>query len=460
MPETEKFWIESYGRVALGGEPVAFENYSSVLDKYFQVSAFQPVYRQFACIFREITDRVKAEQERRKLETQLRQAQKLEAIGTLAGGIAHDFNNILAAILGYAEIAREDSQPDSSLIGDIDQIIVAGNRARALVQQILAFSRQAEIEQIPLRLSIIAREAIKLLRSSLPSTIRIIADIDHETGLVLADPTQVHQVLMNLCTNAYHAMEKQGGVLRISLRQRALAMAEIEDNSEALPGEYVQLTVTDTGPGIPPEIRDRIFDPYFTTKEQGKGTGLGLAIVRGIVIGCGGFITCRSTVGEGSEFCASLPAIKREEKPGAARQADAEEETGSETILFVDDEEMLVSMGVTMLQRMGYRVTGCSDSRAALELFRQTPRDFDLVITDQTMPYLTGIDLAAAILEIRPEMPIILCTGYSNLVSEEKAMAAGIKGFAIKPLTRKDVATMIRMVLKQESDTSWTEPVN
>ncbi len=455
LPETERYWVETYGRVALTGEPITFENYHALLGKHFMVSAFQPSFRRFACIFRDITERIEAEQERQKLEAQLRQAQKLEAVGTLAGGIAHDFNNILTAILGYAELAREDSLPGSLVVRDVDQILVAGKRARDLVKQILAFSRQSEIELIPLQPSIIVKEAMKLLRSSFPSTIRIVEDIDGSAGLVLADPTQIHQVLVNLCTNAYHAMEKQGGVLTITLQRRTLNHAELHGNPKALPGEYIQLAVRDTGPGISPEIHERIFDPYFTTKEHGKGTGLGLAIVRGIVMSCGGVITCRSTLGEGSEFCVSLPAHDREEKaPASQATHEATVGRGEEHILFVDDEEILVMMGRKMLQRMGYKVTGLTDSRAALELFRQHPGHFDLMITDQTMPEMTGIELARAILQIRPKMPIILCTGYSNIVSEESALATGISAFAFKPLVKQEIASLIRTVLEAPSGTS------
>lgn len=449
MPKTENYWVEKYGRVALTGEPANFENYSSVLGKYFQVTAFQPALRQFACIFSDITEQVKAEQEREKLETQLRQAQKLEAIGTLAGGIAHDFNNILTAILGYAEIAREECQPGSPIAKDVEEVITAGKRARDLVKQILAFSRQATIERIPLQPSLIVREAIKLLRSSFPTTIRIIEDIDGNAGQIFADPTQVHQVLMNLCTNAYHAMEESGGVMTISLQKRSSTTAELQGCPEALPGEYVHLSVRDTGPGIPPDIRERIFDPYFTTKEQGKGTGLGLAIVRGIVISCGGFVTCRSTLGEGSEFCACFPAHGQNDNPIFSPDTrDAGAEGGNERILFVDDEEVLVEMGRTMLERMGYKVTGITDSRAALDTFTRQPEQFDLVITDQTMPGMTGMELARAIFQIRPEMPVILCTGYSNLVTEESALANGIRAFALKPLIKKDLAHLIRNTLE------------
>ena len=453
MPQTEKHWIETYGRVALSGEPVSFENYSATLRKHFKVTAFRPVDRHFACIISDVTDRVVADQERQKLEGQLRQAQKLEAIGTLAGGIAHDFNNILGAILGYAEMAKEDCRPGSYAARDVEQILQAGNRARELVKQILAFSRQAEIEQIPLQPSTIIREAIKLLRSSFPSTIRIVEEVDKDAGLILADPTQIHQVLMNLCTNAFHAMEDRGGTLGISLRRRTMTAADLGEVPDAVPGEYVQLVVSDTGPGIPPEIRNRIFDPYFTTKEQGKGTGLGLAIVHGITKNCSGFVVCRSVLGEGCEFAVYLPVHHQQVVAPAAWNAfQATETRGGERILFVDDEEMLVVMGRSMLERYGYKVTDATGSREALAIFREGPDQFDLVITDQTMPEMTGMELAGHILNIRHDMPIILCTGYSNLVSEEKIRAAGIRALALKPLTKMELVNLIRKTLAKDEE--------
>ncbi len=417
------------------------------------MTAFRPVDRHFACIINDVTDRVVADQERQKLEGQLRQAQKLEAIGTLAGGIAHDFNNILGAILGYAEMAKEDCQPGSYAARDVEQILQAGNRARELVKQILAFSRQAEIEQIPLQPSTIIREAIKLLRSSFPSTIRIVEEVDKDAGLILADPTQIHQVLMNLCTNAFHAMEDRGGTLGVVLGRKTMTAADLSEVPDAVPGEYIQLVVSDTGPGIPPEIRDRIFDPYFTTKEQGKGTGLGLAIVHGIAKNFGGFVVCQSVLGEGSVFSVYLPVHLQPITAAADREESFEPDTnGGERILFVDDEEMLVMMGRSMLERFGYKVTAATGSREALAIFREGPEQFDLVITDQTMPEMTGMELAGHILKIRPDIPIILCTGYSNLVSEEKIRAAGLRALALKPLTKMELVNLIRKTIARDKE--------
>ena len=397
-------------------------------------------------VVRDITGRKQAEEERKNMQAQLQQAQKMEAIGILAGGIAHDFNNILGAILGYAEMAREDCSPESVTAGDLDEVILASNRAKDLVKQILAFSRQTEAQKIPLQPAAIVKESIKLLRSSIPTTIDIRQDIDSETGLILADPTQIHQIIMNLCTNAYHAMEETGGILFISLKNKVLTRQDLANLPHVQPGKFVELSIRDTGPGIPLEIREKIFDPYFTTKEIGKGTGMGLAIVHGIVKSYGGYITCHSQGGEGSVFHIVLPVIEgyadTEKKPVESIPV------GTEHILFIDDEKILAKMAQSMLERMGYAVTVRTSSLEALTTFRNRPDSFDLVITDQTMPGMTGIDLARRMLQIRPDLPIILCTGYSSQVSEEKARSFGIKGFAMKPLARKDIAALIRKVLK------------
>jgi len=394
---------------------------------------------------RDITEGKRAEVEKAKMQTQLQQAQKMEAIGTLAGGIAHDFNNILSAILGYAEMAQEDSPAGSILKRDIDQVVKASHRAKDLVKQILAFSRQTETELIPIQPAMIVREAAKMLRSSLPSTIDIQQNIDVNSGPILADPTQIHQIVMNLCTNAFHAMEETGGTLSISLEKKTLTEKDIVNQPGMHSGDFVQLSVGDTGPGIAPELWDKIFDPYFTTKEIGKGTGMGLSILHGIVKNYGGSVSFNSHPGEGTVFQVLLPVMAAE-----SVVEDKPEEIvrlGNERILFIDDEEILAEMGKSMLERLGYQVTVRSSSLEALTTFQDQPDMFDLVITDHTMPGMTGSDLARRILQIRPFMPIILCTGYSSLISEEKVRSLGIKGFAMKPLARKDIAAIIRKVL-------------
>lgn len=383
--------------------------------------------------------------ERKRLEDRLQQSQKMEAIGTLAGGIAHDFNNILAAILGYAEMAKDDSQPESTVAKDLDKVLEAGNRAKDLVQQILSFSRQNETENIPVQPASIVKEAIKLLRPSIPTTIKINQHITSITCSIFADPTQIHQILMNLCTNAFHAMEETGGKLDISLKEVTLSSEDLVREPNIEPGTFVQLSVCDSGPGITPDIKAKIFDPYFTTKEAGKGTGMGLAIVHGIVKSYGGFISLYSELGEGTAFHVFLPVIEKEVLPEV--EVVKQVPVGRDRILFIDDEDILAEMGKEMLERLGYHVTVRSNSIKALETFQNQPDQFDLIITDQTMPGMTGADMARRMIQIRPDIPIILCTGYSTIISEEKAKSMGIKEFALKPLSKKDIAVLIRKVL-------------
>jgi PAS domain S-box-containing protein len=393
---------------------------------------------EFAVFLRDVT-------EKRNLESQLRQAQKLEAIGTLAGGIAHDFNNILGAIVGYSEIIRDDFPPGSPSIHDINQVINASHRAKDLVKQILAFSRQGEEQKIPVQPAAIVKEAITLLRSSLPTTITIKQDIDPDAGIVLADPTQIHQIVMNLSTNAFHAMEVKGGTLTIALQKKILSKDDLATEPDLQPGTFMQLTIRDTGEGILPDVREKIFDPFFTTKEIGKGTGLGLSTVYSIVNGSGGSIACDSQLGEGTEFRILLPAL--EDHAVEENESAGLTPHGKEHILLIDDEEILVELGQAMLERLGYHVTTRRNSLDALATFQNQPDTFDLIITDQTMPGMTGVDLARRILQIRPRMPIILSTGYSSQITEDKAKAAGIKGLAFKPLAKKDIGELIRKVL-------------
>lgn len=392
-------------------------------------------------ITRDITDR-------KKLEAQLIQAQKMEAIGTLAGGIAHDFNNILGAIMGYTEIVQEDVGKNSGTAANLAQILKAGNRAKDLVNQILTFSRQTEEKKLPLQPILLVRESIKLLRSSMPTTIVMNQDLDPESGFILADPTQLHQIIMNLCTNAFHAMEEHGGTLSVSLNKKLITGKETTESATVQPGSYVQISIGDTGAGIPPEIQERIFEPYFTTKEQGKGTGLGLSITHGIVKSYRGFIECRSQYGKGSTFNIYLPSwaeeVLPEIHPPATRSLQA-----SERILLVDDEQMLGEMYKVMLERSGYTVTLHTDSQEAYTAFKNQSDQFDVVITDQTMPGMTGFELAKKMLHIRPDIPIILCTGYNSFIAEEKARIAGIKGFLQKPFSKKDTIALIRKILQR-----------
>ena len=385
--------------------------------------------------------------EKDKLESRLVQAQKMEAIGTLAGGIAHDFNNILAAILGYTEMAMEEASAGTQMREDLEKVLIAAIRAKDLVKQILAFSRQTEIECVPLKIQPLIKEGLKMIRSSIPSTISIVENIDPKSEVVLADPTEVHQILMNLCTNAYHAMEDTGGALTVSLVNNYVKPGEKSRELHLNPGEYVELAVTDTGVGIGPDIIERIFDPYFTTKETGKGTGMGLAISHGIMKNHGGTITVESQFGKGSTFRVFFPVVKKEIVP--ERKENDVIPGGNERLLFIDDETLLAEMGKDMLERLGYQVTVEQSSLEALYLFQSAPDAFDLVITDQTMPDMIGVDLARRMMQIRPDIPIILCTGYSNSVDEVSAKQIGIKEFALKPLTKRSIAGLIRKALKE-----------
>lgn len=394
----------------------------------------------------DITERKRTEEERAKLQNQLNQAQKMEAIGLLAGGIAHDFNNILAAIIGYTEMARDEALPVEN--ANINQVLVSANRAKDLVRQILSFSRQSPENCYPVKIQSLVREVIKMLRASIPSTIRITESIDPSCGAILADPTQISQITMNLCSNAFHAMEKTGGVLSVALTPVSIARQELPDARDLASGEYIELAVSDTGAGIKPEIADRIFDPYFTTKKVGEGTGLGLSITQGIVNNYGGDIKVESAIGQGTTFRVYFPRIQ-----GEVQEPDLSQDVpcGKGRILFVDDEPVLAQMGKTMLERLGYTVTSCTSSSDALAAFIAAPNQFDLVITDQTMPAMTGIVLARRLLDIRPALPIILCTGFSTQVNEQGAKAIGIREFAIKPLSKTMISQLVKKVLDPES---------
>ena len=571
-PNTEPYWIEKYGKVALTGEPASFENYSSAVARHFQVTAFRHAKNQFACIFVDITDQKQAEADRNRLQTQLanavdiahlghweydvvndrftfndqfykifhttagqvggytmtaaeyaqrfvhpddrhlvaeavrnairttdpkyrgrlehrmiyadgstghisvlfflvqdaggrtiktygvnqdiserkrieerlQQAQKMEAIGSLAGGIAHDFNNLLFPIVGMAEMLLEDLAPESPGHGYVQEIYMAGQRASELVKQILAFSRRSEHQMIPVRLQQILREVLKLSRASIPSNIEIAHKVKDDCGMVFADPTQVHQVAMNLITNAYHAVEASGGRIALTLDETVLGVDDLP-GSPLVPGRYARLSVSDTGCGIAPEIMDKIFEPYFTTKEQGKGTGLGLALVYGIVKEHKGDIKVHSERGRGTTFDIHLPLMGKAEAPLASEIEI--HNTGDERVLLVDDEEAIAKLVCLMLERLGYRVTSRTGSLEALAEFKTDPKRFDLVITDMTMPQMTGDRLAREMIAIRADVPIIICTGFSERIDRESAQAMGIKGFLMKPVVRSEMARMVRKVL-------------
>ena len=384
------------------------------------------------------------------LERQLRQAQKMESIGTLAGGIAHDFNNILSPILGYVEIALETTPPENPLWADLQKVLLAANRARELVKQILAFSRQSESKIEPLKIQFVLKEALKLLRSSIPSNIEIKENIDPNCSAIMADPTNIHQVLMNLCTNAYQAMLETGGAIRVSLAGVEIGSNDLINKIELIPGPYVLLEVSDSGPGIPREIIDKIFDPYFTTKGKEKGTGLGLAVVHGIVKTYKGAITVYSEPGKGSVFRIYFPSIVEDSALVKSVNNVTPLPRGKERILVIDDEEMIASMFEKMLRGLGYKISVFTNCEDALMAFKTQPDNYDLIITDMTMPKITGDRLAEEILSVRPGMPIILCTGFSYLVSKEKAHELGIRKYLTKPVLKKDLAIAVREVLDKK----------
>jgi PAS domain S-box-containing protein len=390
--------------------------------------------------------------EAKALRSQLLHAQKMEAIGTLAGGIAHDFNNILLPILINAEMVQEDLPLDSPLRQKMGRVIKACQRAIDLVKQILAFSRHEERGLSPVSLTATIEDSLRLLRSTLPATIEIRQHLECEGDTVLADLTQIQQVLINLCTNAAHAIGDRGGVIDISLKEVDAETARFSIPQNLEPGRWLQLTVKDNGPGMDPAIMERIFDPYFTTKKPEEGTGLGLAVVHGIVKKHGGVISVDSEPGKGSVFHIFLPRAEAEAITEDASLMPLPQ--GRERILLVDNDPEIVATLQQLMEQLGYQVTTQTDSIEALRCFRTRPDDFDLVITDQTMPKLTGVDLAREILDLRPEIPVILCTGFSGAVSREKARVMGIREFLIKPIANRVIAETIRRALKPKQDLS------
>jgi PAS domain S-box-containing protein len=393
---------------------------------------------EILCIGNDIT-------ERKFLQSQLEQAERIEAIATLAGGIAHDFNNILSLIIGYTELVLDEMPKGSQLWEDLREVYQAAKRARDLVKQILVFSRQHNLERKPMKLHFVVTDALKLLRSSLPATIEIREHLT-ATGMVLADPTQIEQVIMNLCTNAYHAMRERGGLLEVRLEEVVLEGEAAAHQLELPPGPYVTLTVRDTGHGMSGAVMDHIFEPYFTTKGTGEGTGMGLARVHGIVKGHGGAITVDSAPDKGATFQVFLPRTDGA-KAGEEPRKRVLPSKGTERMLFVDDEQAIIEMGRRILERLGYEVVTSTSGTEALEAFRAQPEKFDLVITDMTMPEMSGDEFATQLMRIRPEIPIILCTGFSERITKEKAKEMGIRKFIMKPLVTSELAEAVREVL-------------
>lgn len=394
----------------------------------------------------DITARKKAEKEKASLEAQLLHAQKMESIGTLSGGIAHDFNNLLGIILGNTELAMEDVEELHSAKYNLMEIRTASLRARDVVKQLLSFSRKTDAKQKPVKLVQIVENVLSFLRSSIPMSIEIHKNIPYDTdNIILADATQINQVMINLFTNAVHAMEDTGGVITIGIQNVYLDQVSAPFYPDLSLGNYVKLTVSDTGTGIDHEIKDRIFDPYFTTKEVGKGSGIGLSVVHGIVKSHNGAIYVDSKFGKGTTFSILFPATEEE----AVIETEAIEKlsTGNERILFVDDEKSMAEIGRRRLERLGYQVEAKTNPIEALELFRADPDQFDLVITDMTMPHITGDKLVKEILKIRPDMPTILCTGFSEKIDEEKAKKIGVRQYIEKPFDRGKLSRLVRKVL-------------
>lgn len=402
-------------------------------------------------IIQDITERKLSEEEHRRVEAQLQQAQKMEALGTLAGGIAHDFNNILGIIMGYTDMAKSDIDEESPIQENLSRVLRASSRAKELVKQILAFSRRSEQQKIILQPGTIIKEAMRILRPTLPSTIEIRNEV-YSKAAVMADPTQIHQILMNLCTNAAHAMQDKGGVLEVSLRDVVVGAQTVSASQGLQPGPYVELTVKDSGQGIDPSIMDSIFDPFFTTKGLGEGTGLGLSVVHGIVKSHGGIIKVESTPGIGTSFIVLIPAHEDGLSPEVIETAErASIPCGQERVLVVDDEPLLADIAKQMLSRQGYDVVSCTNGTEALETFKNqlSEKRFDLVVTDMTMPHLTGLDLAKELTRIDPAVPVLILTGYSKKIDAGKIEEIGIREFLMKPLNRDQLAKRVRAVLDE-----------
>jgi PAS domain S-box-containing protein len=437
----------------LGGEPVRhFETQRLTKDgRVLAVQLSSAMFRDREgraagniVIIRDLSRRKAQEMEKAALEAQLRQSQKMQAIGTLAGGIAHDFNNILGVITGYSELALAKLQGGEGAEEEVSEVLVACQRAKELIKQILAFSRSTREERRPLMVAAIVKEVVKLLRASLPALIEIREDIASQ-GTIMGDPTGIHQLIMNLAANAGQAMRGQGGVLKISLHDAAPQALEHLAFSGLAPGNYLELTVSDTGPGVDPSIQGRIFEPFFTTKDLGEGTGMGLAVVHGIVLNHRGRIRLESQPGQGATFTVLLPRVEAAEQPASLERPAAP--CGQESVLLVDDEEDLVLIGKRMLESLGYRVTALSSPGRALEIYQRQPDLFDCLVTDQTMPGLTGVQLASRIMAQRPGMPVVLCTGFSELITAEQAKALGISQFVMKPFVRFELAQAVRSAL-------------
>jgi PAS domain S-box-containing protein len=404
---------------------------------------------EYQSIGRDITEQKQAQDERARLERQIQQSQKVEAIATLASGIAHDFNNILSAVIGHSELSMLYLPEDSPVRQNIKKILDASHRARDLVHLVQLISLESEPKQKPVQLHRVVKDALKLLRASLPASVELDENITPHSDMVLCDPSQIHQVIINLCTNAGHSIPESGGTLTVLLEPIELDQNAAAAYPELEAGSYFQLTVRDTGRGMDKETLNRIFDPYFTTKEKELGTGLGLAVVRGIVRKYGGSIGVRSKIGRGTAFTVLLPRIAVDALNGS--ESELEFPANKETILLVDDEQALVDLGHDILENLGYVVECSTDPLNALDVFRTNPQRFDLVITDMTMPQMTGEELAKNLVRIRPNIPIVLCVGFNEVISEENAKKLGVRALEMKPLKAKELAQTVRAVLESKT---------
>ncbi len=399
---------------------------------------------------KEIQERIVSEKERGLLEKRLIQSHKMEAIGTLSGGIAHDFNNILSGIFGYSELTLKHRNNPQKIESYVGQILNGARRAAALIQQILTFSRQSEIRKSPLVISVVVKEALKLLRSSIPSSIDIHENIFSQES-VMADPTQIHQVIMNLCTNGYHAMRNTGGTLTVELTDIDISNRKGERTFKIPPGKYIKLVVSDTGTGMSSDMLNKIFDPYFTTKKIGEGTGLGLALTYGIVEEHQGYIQVKSTLGEGSKFYVFFPVVSSDDSQESLTENIAQPVGGTERIMLIDDEKDLLDATSELLMDYGYRVTSFSNPEAAFNAFKEEPQAFDLIITDMTMPRMNGDDLAVRMLSLRKDLPIILCTGYSDKITKNDALKMGIKRYFQKPVDSRELFLSIKEIAEAKN---------
>ena len=431
--------LENWNLAKDGSKVSLLTNGVPVFDKNDQLIGYRGVDK-------DITLQKNLEAEKIKMNERLNQAQKMESIGTLAGGIAHDFNNILSSILGFTELALDSVEKGTDLEDDLQEVQTAGMRAKDLVQQILTFARKSDEAVKPIQVDIIAKEVLKFIKSSIPATIQI-NDKTNSDSFIMGSSTQIHQILMNLCTNAAQAMEEKGGILEINVNDIMLDRTAMPDLKS---GEYIEIKIKDTGMGISPQHIHSIFDPYFTTKSVGEGTGMGLAVVHGIVENYGGRITVDSRIGKGSCFTIYLPITKKRKAHTNFKKEDLP--FGNENILFVDDEAPITIMGGRILEQLGYTVTTKTSSVEALELFRSKPQEFDLIMTDMTMPNMTGEQLAAELMKIRPDIPVVLCTGYSKKISEESITGIGIKALLYKPVLKADLAKTVRKVLDESNN--------